>query len=113
MRALTDHGSGHIEVDTHPDSQIEDPGDAIIMVSPTAICGSDLHIFDGDVPEMKIGHVEGDDGPIALCQVRHPEPGLNGPTHELVVDDVAGEPSTTAPASTRHSATRRTGASSA
>ena len=59
MRALTYHGSGKIQVDTHPDPQIEDPRDAILKVTSTAICGSDLHIFDGYMPEMKSGDIIG------------------------------------------------------
>ncbi len=45
--------------DTVPDPKIEDPRDAIIKVTACAICGSDLHIYDGVIPSMKHGDVLG------------------------------------------------------
>lgn len=59
MRALTYHGQSDVRVDTHPDPVIQDPTDAIIRVTSTAICGSDLHLFDGFVPMMKSGDIIG------------------------------------------------------
>ena len=59
MRALTYHGQSDVRVDTHPDPVIELPTDAIIRVTSTAICGSDLHLFDGFVPMMKPGDIIG------------------------------------------------------
>lgn len=59
MKALTWHGQGDVRVDTHPDPKIEQPTDAVIRVTSTAICGSDLHLFDGFVPMMKEGDIIG------------------------------------------------------
>ena len=59
MRAICWHGKGDLRVDNVPDPRIEDPGDAIIRITATAICGSDLHLFDGYVPAMKSGDVMG------------------------------------------------------
>lgn len=59
MRALTWHGQGDVRVDTHPDPVIEHPNDAVIRITSTAICGSDLHLFDGFVPMMKEGDIIG------------------------------------------------------
>jgi len=59
MKALTWHGTNDVRVDTHPDPVIEEPGDIVIKVTATAICGSDLHIFDGFVPQMKSGDILG------------------------------------------------------
>ncbi|MCP9237612.1 zinc-dependent alcohol dehydrogenase [Lewinella sp. JB7] len=59
MRALTYHGQGDVRVDNHPDPRIEQPTDAIIRITSTAICGSDLHLFDGFVPMMKAGDIIG------------------------------------------------------
>jgi threonine dehydrogenase-like Zn-dependent dehydrogenase len=47
MKALAWHGKGDIRCDSVPDPQIEHPRDAIIKVTSCAICGSDLHIYDG------------------------------------------------------------------
>lgn len=59
MKALTWHGQGDVRVDTHPDPEIQDPTDVVIRVTSTAICGSDLHLFDGFVPMMKDGDIIG------------------------------------------------------
>lgn len=59
MRAVTYHGTGKIQVDTIEDPKLEHPRDAILKVSSTAICGSDLHIYDGFMPEMEKGDVLG------------------------------------------------------
>ena len=47
MKALTWHGTHDVRVDTVPDPRIQDPGDAILKVTATAICGSDLHLYNG------------------------------------------------------------------
>ncbi len=59
MKALTYHGQSDVRVDTHPDPQIVSPSDVIIRVTSTAICGSDLHLFDGFVPMMEPGDIIG------------------------------------------------------
>lgn len=59
MRALTWHGKKDIRCDSVPDPAIEDPRDAIIKVSACAICGSDLHLFDGFMPGMESGDIMG------------------------------------------------------
>ncbi len=59
MKALCWHGQGDVRVDNVPDPKILNPRDAIIKVTATAICGSDLHLLDGYVPTMKSGDVLG------------------------------------------------------
>jgi threonine dehydrogenase-like Zn-dependent dehydrogenase len=59
MRALCWHGKKDVRVDHVPDPTIEHPRDAIIKVSSCAICGSDLHLFDGFMPSMKSGDILG------------------------------------------------------
>jgi len=59
MRALCWHGKYDVRVDTVPDPVIQEPTDAIIKITSTAICGSDLHLFDGYQPTMKAGDVLG------------------------------------------------------
>jgi Alcohol dehydrogenase GroES-like domain/Alcohol dehydrogenase GroES-associated len=59
MKALCWHGKGDIRLDTVADPRIEDAGDAIISITSTCICGSDLHFYDGFVPTMKAGDVIG------------------------------------------------------
>ncbi|MBA2806884.1 alcohol dehydrogenase catalytic domain-containing protein [Streptomyces sp. KM273126] len=59
MRALVYHGTEQISWDTVTDPAIEDPADAIVRVDGTTICGTDLHIRRGDLPEVKPGTVLG------------------------------------------------------
>ncbi|WP_434559954.1 glutathione-dependent formaldehyde dehydrogenase [Pseudomonas sp. D2-30] len=60
MKALRWHGKKDIRCDDHlPDPTIEDPRDAIIKVTSCAICGSDLHLYDGFMPGMKHGDIMG------------------------------------------------------
>ncbi|API58943.1 glutathione-dependent formaldehyde dehydrogenase [Tardibacter chloracetimidivorans] len=59
MRALTWHGKHDVRVDTVDDPEIINPRDAIIKVTSTAICGSDLHLYDGYIPTMKAGDILG------------------------------------------------------
>lgn len=59
MRALTWHGRNDIRCETVPDPEIEQPRDAIIKVTSCAICGSDLHLYDGFMPGMQAGDIMG------------------------------------------------------
>lgn len=59
MRALCWHGKYDVRVDTVPDPTILEPTDAIIKITSTAICGSDLHLFDGYMPTMEAGDILG------------------------------------------------------
>lgn len=59
MRALCWHGKGDIRCDTVPDPTLQDAGDVIIKVTSCAICGSDLHLYDGYMPTMESGDILG------------------------------------------------------
>lgn len=59
MKALCWYGTGDVRVENVPDPQIEAPRDAIIKITSTAICGSDLHLYDGYMPTMEKGDVLG------------------------------------------------------
>ncbi len=59
MRALCWHGKSDIRCDTVPDPELKSPRDAIIRVTACAICGSDLHPYDGYMPTMAAGDVMG------------------------------------------------------
>jgi threonine dehydrogenase-like Zn-dependent dehydrogenase len=59
MRALTWQGTHDVRVESVPDPRIINPRDAIIQVTSTAICGSDLHLFNGLIPGMKPGDILG------------------------------------------------------
>ena len=59
MRAVTWHGRHDVRVDTVPDPEIVNPRDCIIKITSTAICGSDLHLYDGYIPTMRAGDILG------------------------------------------------------
>ncbi|WP_206455769.1 zinc-dependent alcohol dehydrogenase [Aurantimonas marina] len=59
MKAITWHGKHDMRCESVPDPEIEDGRDAIIKVSACAICGSDLHFYDGFMPGMESGDIVG------------------------------------------------------
>jgi threonine dehydrogenase-like Zn-dependent dehydrogenase len=59
MRALCYHGKTDVRVNTVPDPKILNPHDAVIRITATAICGSDLHLYDGYIPTMEEGDILG------------------------------------------------------
>src|SRR5579859_5167865 len=59
MRAVVYHGPGQKAWEEVPDPEILDDGDAIVRVDAATICGTDLHILKGDVPEVHEGRVLG------------------------------------------------------
>ncbi len=73
MRALCWHGKGDIRCDTVADPTIEDVRDVIIKVSSCAICGSDLHLMDGQMPTMESGDVLGHEFMGEVVEVGSPD----------------------------------------
>jgi len=59
MKAVCWNGIHDVSVETVPDPTILNPRDAIIRVTSTAICGSDLHLYDGYIPSMRKGDILG------------------------------------------------------
>ncbi len=59
MKALCWYGTNDVRVENVPDPRIEDSRDAIIKITSTAICGSDLHLLDGFMPTMEKGDILG------------------------------------------------------
>ncbi|HLT03272.1 MAG TPA: zinc-dependent alcohol dehydrogenase [Geminicoccaceae bacterium] len=80
MRALCWHGKKDIRCDTVPDPEIEEPRDAIIRVTSCAICGSDLHLYDGFMPGMESGDIMGHEFMGEVVEV-------GSPNHRLKVGD--------------------------
>ncbi len=79
MRAVVWHGREDLRVDTVADPTIEEPTDAVVRVTSTAICGSDLHLYRGLVPGMKEGDIVGHE-PMGVveavgAEVDHISPG--------------------------------------
>src|SRR5439155_7839412 len=59
MKALCWHGTGDVRIDNVPEPKILNPRDAVVRVTTTAICGSDLHLLDGYIPTMQTGDILG------------------------------------------------------
>jgi threonine dehydrogenase-like Zn-dependent dehydrogenase len=59
MKALCWRGRMQVQVETVPDPQILNPHDAIVKITSTAICGSDLHLYHGLIPSMVSGDILG------------------------------------------------------
>ena len=59
MKALCWHGANDVRVDNVPDPTIINPRDAIVKITSTAICGSDLHLYNGLIPTMQSGDIMG------------------------------------------------------
>ena len=59
MKAVCWMGIEDISVETVPDPEILNPRDAIVRITSTCICGSDLHLYDGYVPTLEQGDILG------------------------------------------------------
>ncbi|AFZ28474.1 theronine dehydrogenase-like Zn-dependent dehydrogenase (plasmid) [Cylindrospermum stagnale PCC 7417] len=59
MKAVCWNGANDVRVETVPDPKIINPRDAVIRITTTAICGSDLHLYNGYVPTMEKGDILG------------------------------------------------------
>jgi len=59
MRANCGHGTGDLRVETVPDPKILNKRDAVVKITSSAICGSDLHLYDGFIPTMEPGDILG------------------------------------------------------
>src|SRR3954447_24121629 len=67
MKAVAWHGKRDVRVDTVADPTIENPTDAIVRITTTAICGSDLHLYQGLRPFMGDRHILGQE-PIGIVE---------------------------------------------
>ncbi|HEX7298030.1 MAG TPA: zinc-dependent alcohol dehydrogenase [Solirubrobacteraceae bacterium] len=74
MKALTWHGRRDVRVDEVPDPTIEQPNDAIIRVTSTGLCGSDLHLYEVLGPFLEEGDVLGHE-PMGVVEEVGPEAG--------------------------------------
>ena len=79
MKAVTFHGRRDVRVDTVPDPTIQEPTDAIVRITSTAICGSDLHLYEVLAPFIEQGDILGHE-PMGIVEavgseVTHIRPG--------------------------------------
>jgi threonine dehydrogenase-like Zn-dependent dehydrogenase len=69
MKAVTWHGVGDIRLEDRPEPTIQDPYDAIVRLTASAICGTDLHFVRGTMPGMRPGTVLGHEGVGIVAEV--------------------------------------------
>ena len=84
MKALVWHGKNDIRCDSVADPKIEDARDVIVKVTACAICGSDLHLFDGQMPTMESGDVLGHEFMGEVVEVGSPNHKLKKGDHVVV-----------------------------
>jgi threonine dehydrogenase-like Zn-dependent dehydrogenase len=84
MRALTWHGKRDVRIDNVPDPRIEQPTDAIIRVTSTGICGSDLHLYEVLAPFLDEGDILGHE-PMGIVEEVGAEVTHIGPGDRVVV----------------------------
>ena len=72
MRAMTYRGPYKVRVEEKERPAIEHPNDAIVRVTLAAICGSDLHLYHGLMPDTRIGHTSGTSSSASSTRSAHP-----------------------------------------
>jgi alcohol dehydrogenase len=84
MKALVYHGPGQKSLDERPMPALQAPTDAIVRVTRTTICGTDLHILKGDVPSCEPGRILGHEGVGIIEQVGSAVTGFAEGDHVLI-----------------------------
>jgi threonine dehydrogenase-like Zn-dependent dehydrogenase len=84
MKALVYHGRRDVRVDTVPDPRIEEPTDAIVRMTTTAICGSDLHLYEVLGPFIEEGSILGHE-PMGVVEEVGAEVGDLSPGDRVVI----------------------------
>ena len=69
MKALVYHGPGQRSWDTVPDPALQEPTDVIVRIDSSTICGTDLHILKGDVPEVNAGTILGHEAVGTIAEI--------------------------------------------
>ncbi|MBZ0173129.1 MAG: alcohol dehydrogenase catalytic domain-containing protein, partial [Phycisphaerales bacterium] len=69
MKALVYHGPGRKAWEEVPDPKLREPTDAIVRIDTTTICGTDLHILQGNVPAVTDGRILGHEGVGTITEV--------------------------------------------
>ncbi|MFB9660216.1 zinc-dependent alcohol dehydrogenase [Glycomyces mayteni] len=89
MKAVVWHGIGDIRLDEVPDPEVKEPSDAVVRITRSAICGTDLHMVRGTMPDMVPGTVLGHE---AVGVVEEVGAGVRGfrPGDRVVVPSTVG-----------------------
>ena len=88
MKAVCWHGTHDVRVENVPEPKILNHRDALVKITLTAICGSDLHLYDGYIPTMQKGDILGHEfmGEVLEVGTRSPQPEEGRPRRGAVHD---------------------------
>src|SRR5437868_10482877 len=89
MRAMTYRGPYRVRVVEKPEPKIQHPEDAIVRVTRACICGSDLHLYNGSVPDTRIGSTFGHEVVGYIEEVGSEVHNLKSGDHVLVPFNIA------------------------
>ncbi|MCC3765973.1 glutathione-dependent formaldehyde dehydrogenase [Glycomyces sp. TRM65418] len=89
MKAVVWHGTGDIRLDDVPEPKIQEPNDAIVRITRSAICGTDLHMVRGTLPGMVEGTVLGHEA-VGVVEETGPEVRGFSPGDRVVVPSTIG-----------------------
>ncbi len=89
MKAVVFHGVGDVRLDDVPEPEIEQPADAIVRVTRSAICGTDLHMLRGTLPGMRPGTILGHEG-VGIVEGVGPEVRNLLPGDRVVIGSTIG-----------------------
>src|SRR5207248_8334327 len=84
MKAVAWHGKRDVRVDTVPDPTIQDPTDAIVRITSSGICGSDLHLYEVLAPFLDEGDILGHE-PMGVVEAVGPEVTHIAPGDRVVI----------------------------
>lgn len=84
MKALVYHGPGNKSWEEKPKPVIKEPTDAIVKILKTTICGTDLHILKGDVPEVTDGRILGHEGVGVIEEIGNSVTGFKKGDHVII-----------------------------
>jgi threonine dehydrogenase-like Zn-dependent dehydrogenase len=89
MKAVVFHGVGDIRLDDVPEPEIQEPTDAIVRLTSSAICGTDLHMIRGTLAGMKEGTILGHEG-VGIVEEVGPQVRNLNPGDRVVVGSTVG-----------------------
>ena len=108
MKAVVWHGVGDIRLDEVPDPEIQEPTDAVVRLTASAICGTDLHFVRGTFTGMQQGTILGHEGVGVVEKLGEMVRNFDIGDRVVICSTIACGPAPIAGPATTRSATRRT-----
>src|SRR5689334_22042643 len=89
MKAVVFQGIGDIRLEDVPEPRIQEPNDAIVRLTASAICGTDLHMIRGSMPGMRPGTILGHEGVGVVEEVGRDVRNLNEGDRVVIPSTIA------------------------